>query len=67
VPRHAVILTNLLASLIALAGCESVADEPLQAQIDAVFQEAHVDGEFNADVLGLRTKVLRLLKRDARN
>ena len=52
-PRR-IALTYLLAALVALAGCESDADQPLPAQIGAVFREAHADGEFNGTVLVTR-------------
>jgi CubicO group peptidase (beta-lactamase class C family) len=52
--RHATAVVYLLAGLIALTGCESAADQPLPAQIDAVFREAHAEGEFNGTVLVTR-------------
>lgn len=53
-PRRAAFLPNLLATLVAIAGCESAADQPLPAQIEAVFQKSHADGEFNGVVLVTR-------------
>ncbi len=46
--RFAVILA------FALAGCAAGADRPLPEQIDAVFRDAHEDGEFDGSVLVVR-------------
>lgn len=53
-PRRIALTANFLAALLALSGCESAADPPLPAQIDAVFREAHADGKFNGTVLVTR-------------
>jgi CubicO group peptidase (beta-lactamase class C family) len=52
--RRIAALAHLLAALAALAACESAANPPLPAQLDAVFREAHADGEFNGTVLVTR-------------
>jgi D-alanyl-D-alanine carboxypeptidase len=52
--RRAAATTWLFAAFIALASCGSAADQPLPARIDAVFREAHADGEFNGTVLVTR-------------
>jgi uncharacterized lipoprotein YbaY len=56
-PRPVTVLTHLLAVLAVLTGCESAAEQPLPVQIDAVFQEAHADAEFNGTVLVTRDGV----------
>lgn len=52
--RLALALANLLVALCALPGCARSADQSLPEQIDAVFREAHADGEFNGNVLVTR-------------
>ena len=52
--RLTVALANLIVALAVLPGCARSADQPLAAQIDAVFREAHADGEFNGSVLVTR-------------
>ena len=49
--RLTVALANLIVALAVLPGCARSADRSLTAQLDAVFREAHADGEFNGSVL----------------
>ena len=49
--RLTVALANLIVVLAVLPGCARSADQPLPAQLDAVFREAHADGEFSGNVL----------------
>jgi len=53
-PRLTSQIPLLLAALAAFSGCEGATQPPLTAQIDAVFREAHADGEFNGTVLVTR-------------
>ena len=52
--RLTVALANLIVVLAVLPGCARSADQPLPAQLDAVFREAHADGEFSGNVLVTR-------------
>jgi CubicO group peptidase (beta-lactamase class C family) len=52
--RRAAIVVCLLTSLVALANCGSTSAQPLSAQIDAVFRDAHAAGGFDGTVLVTR-------------
>jgi CubicO group peptidase (beta-lactamase class C family) len=52
--RRSAAAAHLLTALVALAGCESTAEQPLPAQIDTIFRGAHADGAFNGAVLVTR-------------
>jgi CubicO group peptidase (beta-lactamase class C family) len=52
--RRAAIVACLLSAIATFASCGRDADQPLPAQIDAVFREAHADGEFDGTVLVTR-------------
>jgi CubicO group peptidase (beta-lactamase class C family) len=56
--RLIVALANLLVALVALPGCAQSAEQTLPEQIDAVFREAHADGEFNGNVLVTRGEAI---------
>lgn len=51
-------ITILLGALTAFSGCEGATGQPLSAQIDTVFREAHADGDFNGNVLVSRGDVV---------
>lgn len=53
-PRRFAVVCRLILGFAALTGCDGNAAAPLPAQIDAVFREAHADGEFNGTVLVTR-------------
>jgi len=53
-PRLTTSISGLLIALAVLTGCARAANPPLAAQIDAVFPEAHDDGEFDGNVLVTR-------------
>ncbi|HEU5136917.1 MAG TPA: serine hydrolase domain-containing protein [Steroidobacteraceae bacterium] len=53
-PRRFSVVCRLILGFAALAGCDGNAAAPLATQIDAVFREAHADGEFNGTVLVTR-------------
>ena len=52
--RLTVALANLIIALTALPGCARPASQSLPDQLDAIFQEAHADGEFDGSVLVTR-------------